>query len=267
MSSISFIVVLAQLIGMSLSGYIVDHWGWHAPFWIGGMLGGIGVVLSFVIYESKTVTIQTSIQLKDLLSVIREPLLLKISLLSILAHSIIFTTMFGFIPMYALKIGLQERDLSIIVFSFMIPHAVATLFMDKVLVPFVGKWKSLTIAFFFSAFFTLITPFIDTKGLLCITQAANGFSQGLLFPLLLGMSIESIPHEKRATAMGTYQALYAIGMFTGPFLAGVLNSAIGIVAGFYFSSMLGIVATSLILFWNSKKRSNARQISLEIEKN
>ncbi|MCL6585467.1 MAG: MFS transporter [Anoxybacillus sp.] len=266
MSSISFIVVLAQLIGMSLSGYIVDKWGWHAPFWIGGVLGVIGTIFSLFIYEPKTVTVQTSIQLKDLLSVVREPFLLKVSLLSILAHSIIFTTMFGFIPMYALQIGLQERDLSIIVFSFMIPHAVATLFMGKVLVPFVGKWRSLTIAFFFSAFFTMITPFIDTKGLLCIVQAANGFSQGLLFPLLLGMSIESISHEKRATAMGTYQALYAIGMFTGPFLAGVLNSAIGIMAGFYFSSTLGIVATLLTLFWNSKKRSNARQISLEIEK-
>ncbi|GAA3317249.1 hypothetical protein GCM10020331_015420 [Ectobacillus funiculus] len=32
MGSISFIVVLAQLLGMSLSGYVVDEWGWHAPF-------------------------------------------------------------------------------------------------------------------------------------------------------------------------------------------------------------------------------------------
>jgi MFS family permease len=56
----------------------------------------------------------------------------------------------------------------------------------------------------------------DTKGLLCVVQSVNGFSQGILFPLLLGMSIESIPHEKRATAMGAYQALYAIGMFAGP---------------------------------------------------
>ena len=31
MSKISFIVVLAQLIGMTCSGYIVDKWGWHAP--------------------------------------------------------------------------------------------------------------------------------------------------------------------------------------------------------------------------------------------
>ncbi|MBY6275694.1 MFS transporter, partial [Symbiobacterium thermophilum] len=45
MSNISFAVVLAQLMGMSISGYIVDKWGWHAPFWIGGILGMIGVIL------------------------------------------------------------------------------------------------------------------------------------------------------------------------------------------------------------------------------
>jgi DHA1 family multidrug resistance protein-like MFS transporter len=140
------------------------------------------------------------------------------------------------------------------VFSFMIPHAFATLFMGKVFVPIFGKWNSLIIAFLLSALFTLITPFIDTKGLLCIIQGFNGFSQGLLFPLLLGMAIESIPHEKRATAMGIYQALYAIGMFAGPFLAGVLNSAMGLVAGFYFASVLGLVATILIIYWNKEEQ-------------
>lgn len=255
MSSISFVVVLAQLMGMSFSGYIVNEWGWHAPFWIGGILGIIGTVLSFFIYEPKKEGIMRApIHFKDLVSVIREPTLLKVSLLSILAHSIIFTTMFGFIPMYALHIGLRANDLSFIVFSFMIPHAVATLFMGKVFVPILGKWKSLFIAFLFSALFTLITPLIDTKGLLCIVQGVNGFSQGLLFPLLLGMSIESVPHEKRATAMGAYQALYAIGMFAGPLLAGMLNSAIGIVAGFYFAGILGLIATIFIIFWSRKKQ-------------
>jgi MFS transporter, DHA1 family, multidrug resistance protein len=254
MSRISFIVVLAQLIGMSFSGYIVDEWGWRAPFWIGGVLGVIGMILSLFIYEPREIVKQTSIQIKDLLLVMREPLLLKVSLLSILAHSIIFTTMFGFIPVYALQIGLQERDLSMIVFSFMIPHALATLFMGKVLVPILGKWKSLTLAFFCTAVFTLITPIIKEKELLCIMQALNGFSLGLLFPLLLGMSIESIADDKRATAMGTYQAIYAIGMFVGPYLAGMLNSAMGIHAGFYFAGVLGIVATTLILLWNYKER-------------
>jgi DHA1 family multidrug resistance protein-like MFS transporter len=106
---------------------------------------------------------------------------------------------------------------------------------------------------FFNCFFTFATPFIDTKGWLCIIQGLNGFSQGFLFPLL-GMDVESISHEKRATAMGIYQALYAIGMFAGPFLAGALNSRMGLVAGFYFAGTLGLIATILITYWKKENK-------------
>ncbi|BDG32388.1 hypothetical protein PthBH41_21000 [Parageobacillus thermoglucosidasius] len=37
--------------------------------------------------------------------------------------------------MYVLQIGFYENDLSMIVFSFIIPHALATLFMEKLFVP------------------------------------------------------------------------------------------------------------------------------------
>ncbi|WP_224752504.1 MFS transporter [Metabacillus arenae] len=253
MGSISFVVVFAQLLGMSVSGYIVDVWGWHAPFWIGGMISSIGAVLSLFIFEPKDGIHREPIKLKDLTSVMREHSLLKISLLSILAHSMIFTTMFGFIPTYALTMGFESSDISFIVFSFMIPHAVATLFCGKLIVPIFGKWLSLTMAFCLSSIFTLFTPFIETKGWFCIIQGLNGFSLGLLFPLLLGMAIESIPHQKRATAMGVYQALYAIGMFAGPFFAGILNSYMGVQAGFYFTGILGVVAAFLIFVWHRKE--------------
>lgn len=258
MGSISFIVVLAQLLGMSLSGYIVDEWGWHAPFWIGGAIGIAGLVLSLLIFEKKEEVTKAPIKLGDLISVMREPLLLKISFLSILAHSIIFTTMFGFIPAYALSVGLKTSDISMIVFSFMIPHAIATLFMGKVLVPLLGKWRSLEIAFFLTTCFTLITPFVHTKVLLCVIQGFNGFSLGLLFPLFLGMAVESIPLEKRATAIGGYQALYALGIFGGPFFAGILNSMLGIEAGFYFAGALGLLATALVIIW--RKREHAYEV-------
>jgi predicted MFS family arabinose efflux permease len=250
MSSISFVVVLAQLIGMSLSGFIANEWGWRAPFWIGGITSMIAAILALFIYEVKDGTPRVPVKMKDLTSIIKEPMLLKVSLLSILAHSIIFTTMFGFVPAYALNIGLHASDISLIVFSFMIPHAMATLFMGKFIVPLLGKWKSLNIAFLASAFFTLLTPFIGSKGWLMIVQGFIGFFLGILFPLLLGLAIESISHEKRATAMGVYQALYAVGMFSGPFIAGILNSSFGITAGFYFTGILGIIASILIIIWS-----------------
>lgn len=242
MGSISLMVVLAQLGGMGLSGYIVAEWGWQATFWIGAVTAFIGMLLSFFIYENKADTSREGVKLTDLTKVFSEPMLRKASFLSILAHSLIFTTMFGFIPLYGLHIGLVESDLSWLVFSFMIPHAVATLFMGNVLVPLLGKWNSLVIAFFGSAFFTLCTPLVGSKEWLCIVQGFNGFFQGLLFPLLLAMAIESIAYEKRATAMGIYQALYAIGMFVGPFVAGILNTMLGIEAGFYFAGLLACIA-------------------------
>ncbi|KKI89866.1 MFS transporter [Bacillus sp. SA1-12] len=253
MSSISFVVVLAQLLGMSVSGIIVNEWGWHAPFWIGGITSLLAAILSFFIYEVKEENARAPVKVIDLTSVIKEPMLIKVSMLSILAHSMIFTTTFGFIPAYALKIGLTASEISLLVFTFMIPHAIATLFMGKLIVPLLGKWKTLNIAFFASALITLLTPFIESKGLLMVIQALNGFSLGIVFPMLLGLAIETIPHEKRATAMGVYQALYAIGMFSGPFIAGVLNTKFGLAAGFYFTGIVGFIASILIITWSRKE--------------
>ncbi|HZH60106.1 MAG TPA: MFS transporter [Metabacillus sp.] len=253
MSNISFVVVLAQLLGMTVSGFIVGEWGWKAPFWIGAGISFLGAILSLFIPESKEVAKTEPIRFRDLIAVMNEPMILKVSFLSILAHSIIFTTMFGFIPAYVVDIGYVTDDISYIVFSFMIPHAIATLFMGKLIIPFLGKWNSLKIAFLGTAFFTFLTPFIESKVLLMVIQGFNGFALGLIFPLLLGMAIETIDPNKRATAMGVYQALYAIGMFAGPLLAGVLNSEFGISAGFYFTGILGFIASFFTFLWTEKR--------------
>lgn len=254
MSSISFVVVLAQLLGMSVSGLIVDEWGWKAPFWFGSAISIIGAILSLLIYEPKEDINTEPIKSRDLTVVMKEPMILKVSFLSILAHSIIFTTMFGFIPSYVVEIGHNPSDISYVIFSFMIPHAISTLFMGKLIIPILGKWNTLKIAFLATAFFTLLTPSIGSKVMLMAIQGFNGFALGLLFPLLLGMAIEPIDPNKRATAMGVYQALYAIGMSTGPLLAGVLNSGFGISAGFYFTGILGLVASLFTFLWSEKSK-------------
>lgn len=260
MGSISFIVVLAQFLGMGFSGYLVEEWGWKAPFWIAALFSLLGVILSFFIFESKDEIKREPVKLKNLATVMREPSLLKVSVLSIIAHSIIFSTMFGFTSHYALEIGFKPSELIFIVVAFMIPHAVATLFMGSVLVPKLGEWRSLIIAFSLTSFFTIMIPFVQAKGLFLTVQGFSGFALGLIFPLLLSMSIKKITLEKRATAMGAYQALYAVGIFAGPFFAGIFNSKFGIEAGFYFVGVLGVVGTFLVVFW-SKSEKHSKSMS------
>lgn len=258
MGSISLVVVLAQFTGTSISGYLVDLWGWKAPFWIGAIISLTGMLLSASIFESKEKGGGAPIKLKDLSSVITVPVLIKVSMLSIVAHGILFTTMFGFTPTYALKIGFQANEISLIVIAFMVPHALSTFLTGKVFVPMLGQWRTLQLAFGSVAIFTILTPFVKTKLLLCVLQGFNGFSLGLLYPVLLAMAIETIPHQKRATAMGVYQALYAIGMFAGPFFGGMLNSYMGIGGAFYLSGVLGVFATIFSVIWSYQTNENKK---------
>lgn len=266
MGSISFVVVLGQFLGMGFSGYLIDEWGWKAPFWLGMLFSLIGTFLSFFIFEPRERIERDPVNLKELASVIREPSLLKVSFLSIIAHSIIFSTMFGFTSHYALNIGFKPSELTLIVIFFMIPHAVATLFIGRVLVPKLGRWGALILAFALTSLFTIVLPMIQTKGLFLIIQGFSGFALGLIFPLLLGMSIERIALDKRATAMGAYQAIYAIGIAAGPFFAGIFNSVFGIEAGFYFVTILGLIATVLVIFWNKSEEPSVKSISNQPKK-
>ena len=67
-----------------------------------------------------------------------------------------------------------------------------------------------------------------TLPLLLVVQFCAGLSQGISYPVLMGLSIQFVAQDRRATAMGLHQAVYAVGMFAGPWLSGALADAIGI---------------------------------------
>lgn len=61
-----------------------------------------------------------------------------------------------------------------------------------------------------------------------VAQFCLGVAQGLSYPVLMGLSIRDVDDAERTTAMGLHQAAYAIGMFAGPWLSGLLADALGI---------------------------------------
>jgi MFS family permease len=58
----------------------------------------------------------------------------------------------------------------------------------------------------------------------------------------MGLSIRDVGDHERATAMGLYQAVYAIGMFAGPSLSGILADALGMQVMF---AITGVVCVAL----------------------
>jgi MFS family permease len=73
-----------------------------------------------------------------------------------------------------------------------------------------------------------------------VAQVFVGLSQGMGYPVLMGLSIRFVSDENRTTAMGLHQAVYAIGMFAGPWLSGILADSIGL------RSMFGVTAFAVL---------------------
>ena len=99
------------------------------------------------------------------------------------------------------------------------------------------------------AYFSFLVMFIGTLtaaltpslGVLMAVQICLGFAVGTAYPVLMGMSIVHVDEQERATAMGLHQAVYAIGMFAGPWLSGILAEAIGIRAMFGVTAFLALI--------------------------
>ncbi|MEK3968349.1 MULTISPECIES: MFS transporter [Paenibacillus] len=258
MGMLQFTTVIAQLTSMMISGYMVEHWGWNAPFLIGGIVAIAALILALRLPEQKQEKRQNAIQIKELAGVVKEPLLVKVSLLSVLAHCVLFITMFGYTPNQALNIGASKESLGWLTLAFMIPHAIATLYGSRLFGGLLGDRGKLMLGFAGSALFTLLIPSMPTLAALCLTQVGNGFMQGLIFPLLLSKSVSEIDPFKRATAMGFYQAVYAIGMSAGPFVAGWMSSVYGLTGGFWLGGIAAVLAT--ILSWVWMKDTKQKQL-------
>jgi MFS family permease len=83
-----------------------------------------------------------------------------------------------------------------------------------------------------------------------VGQILMGLASGVGYPVLMGLSIRYVDESERATAMGLYQSVYAIGMFSGPTLSGILADQIGIQPMFVVTAVacltLGLIGTRLL---------------------
>ncbi|TYP77569.1 MFS transporter [Paenibacillus methanolicus] len=262
MSNISFMTAAGQLIGMILSGQLAGARGWNAAFAAGIGFGVIGLVIALLVKEPKEGVERAPISLRMLRSVVRTRLLIQVSVLSILAHCVLFITMFGFTPLHATTLGATKSELTWIVIAFMVPHAFTTFVTGRYLAPKFGIWNVIAAGFALSAVFTLAIPLSGSLGMLAVTQAFNGIAQGLHLPLFMALAITPFETEKRATAMGFYQAVYSAGMFAGPFVAGFMNERYGLASGFWLGGGIALFSMLLAVRWRSTSSSVAGQRTL-----
>ena len=248
MGVISFYASVAQMAATALGGFVAQAYGWHAPFALGA-LGGLAGLLAAVSIRETRLPQRPKMEIGSLLRVARHWSLLSVSLLAALSQCVTFTTMFGFTPLYAAHIHASKGQLGLLTFFTTLPNAVAGYLSGTVLARWMGERATAAAGFVLAAAGTAAIPFTHTVAALLVTQAINGFGQGVAMPMLMGLSVRSVPMSERATAMGVFQAVYSLGMFGGPLLVGLIGNQVGLRGGFLIVSAVSAIAAVLCLFW------------------
>ena len=65
--------------------------------------------------------------------------------------------------------------------------------------------------------------------------------------------VRGFQENYQASAMGIFQAVYAIGMFFGPVISGIIGSRINLESVFIFSAFISLLIITVCLFIRSEE--------------
>ena len=249
---------LGQLLGMLTGMVVSQRWGERNTFLVAAGVGLVGMLMAgFCIRENKEIVRQPP-SWKDVLQVLKNRNLLWVSGLAAISQVMAFGTVNGFTPAFAREtLGAQAWEVGLVAALATLPMV----FASYLSAPFTRRFSAKTVVavgFFINALTCLSIPFCPNMLWLYATQLVGGFARGLVFPVLMSQSIQDVPEEKRATAMGAYQSIYSIGMVLGPTILGFISDLVSRTTGFVVVSCFGALGCVLGLLVLGKKQ-NIRQ--------
>jgi len=231
MGTLSAVMYGAQLAGAQTGGLLARVAGTQAAFLLAVAVGVLGIVCSCLIADLRP-TAKPTVP-RDLLAVLKSRSLLSCAALTILMQVIMWSTLYGFSPQWAVEaLGADAASLALLSTVHLLPNMLFAWLTGRLLAPRLGPRPVMALGFCLMALCCAGMPFTTAFGQMLFLQALCGIGVGCTAPVALALCIRDTTPDRHGMAMGLYQSLYGIGMFAGPMLAGALvNAASPVVEG------------------------------------
>ncbi len=241
----TFVAAGAQMAGTAVGGRLADAGGWLAPFYAGAIVAVIGLAFMLAVPD-ETLSRRGQATWSTFRRVGTGRLLLAASAIAAVGQYVSQSTTFGFVPNYAAgALSVSRTTLGGLATLTQLAYTVASL-LSASLVGRLTARRTLALGLVLAALCTATVPLAHSLPALCVIRLGFGLGYGLLYPVAMGLSITAVPSEERASAMGIFQALYAVGMFAGPAVSGPLAQAVGLRGMFWLTSLLPLGAAAIV---------------------
>ncbi len=237
------LMYLSQMISMVIGGIATDKFGISSAFFLTSVYALIGIIVSFFIYDKPIDKKQ--MKMSELKSIITNRWLIAASILAILCQAIALANSWSFVPLAAYRAGASGTMQSVITTAFTFFGMLSALSSGKLSKIF-GEKKVLAAGFLLQTLSSVIITLASSVLGLITGQIFSGIGLGLVFSLLMSVSLKTIPNQQRGSAIGLYQALFAMGMFLGPFIFGSFAEKYPLNYGFIATAILAFLGFILV---------------------
>jgi predicted MFS family arabinose efflux permease len=248
-SLLAFASSVGQIIGTSLTGFLESLGGYALAFFAAaGFSVAAAIILAFVRIPRAEAGHRGQVSARSLLAIFRRRDVLVPSFTNALCQFGVWALTFGFMPLLARRMGASAVTAGLIMTLNIAANIAANLFAT--LAANRGGRVLLHGSFALFALGAILASLGQSIALLFASTVIMGLANGLFFPILLGLSIRGVDAAHRSTAMGIHQSVYAIGMFSGPWIGGIIADAVGIRAMFAVIAGFCLAAPSLLMAFN-----------------
>jgi len=238
---------VGRMLATSVTGALNEWGGYQLPFFLAA---GAAVLAILVIIPNKEQALKPKApSFRSICALFTRRDVLLPSLISTLCQYANWAATFAFLPILAQQLGAtgvtQSILLSMNVGVFTLGNLLTTSIVNRI-----GARRLVFAGIGLLACGIGMAGFAPSLPILFAAQFCMGLAQGTAYPLLMGLSIRYVDDAERSTAMGLHQSVYAIGMFAGPAVSGLVADAIGIRPMLWVTASVflaaGLFATSLL---------------------
>ncbi len=229
---------VARVLATSLNGTLNRAGGYGLAFWVAAGAAALAILAVLPIREQVRPPKRPSLKGIGRL-IVRKDVLLP-SILSAVNQYANWGATFTFIPILADQLGASDEAKSLMVSLNLFVSIIGNLLARQIVDRF-GARRLSQLGFVLLCAGVGGAAVAPSLAVLFAAQFLVGLSQGIGYPVLMGMSIRYVDDAQRTTAMGLHQSVYALGMFAGPWLSGVLAEWMGI------RPMLGSTAFAVLV--------------------
>ena len=230
---------VSRMSATAVTGFLNNLGGYGLAFFLATVVAALSIVIILLIPEQHRAPKRPTIS--GIVTLITRRDVLLPSLLDAVVQYIVWGATFGFLPILASQFGASGVMQSLLVTLNIAVVALGN-FAATAIVHRIGLRQLVALNFILLFIGMGFAAFAPSLWLVFVAQFFLGLGSGIGYPTLMGMSIQYVAEPERATAMGLHQAIYALGMFGGPWLSGILADGIGIKPMF---GVTGIVCLGL----------------------